>query len=578
MIEKFAVRRSAAIFAILLNLTFLSLTFGGPASAQQNSAAANTPVIGSSDTVTADPPVAHPNTKPCVVSLFSNLEFADFNIKPFDYAPPAECAGPWAKVILVLDFNETTGNQYDRTAEITIGNVNVYFGTTPEPSSTLGPTWHVERDLTEYSALLKSAQAGQANLGNLVNSTYTGIIYGNAEIEFYPADWFNPAPKTADVVLPLPDAPGGAVGLASTSSLLSQTFTLPENIERAYLDVIAQSQNVDEFWYTCSPNDLVAETENTCGNTGFRETEISIDGEPAGVAPVYPWIYTGGIDPFLWFPLPGVQTLNFVPYHVDLTPFAGVLSNGQTHTVAISVFNSDDYFSVTGTLLLYLDHGANKVTGEVTENTIGSGPNPKVTENFSTAGGNVIGTATVTSARQFTLAGYVKTSHGRVDTTVQQDFTFSNAQQYTITATVYAENINQTTTVESKTTTKDGFVVTEVDKDLSYPLVVDYSEVENADGTFSLPTTIQQKYNQNETVKLNGFPIYARSVSNSLAPTDTLEFDASFNFLGNEGQASSQEYVSFDSLGGCYSKKLTAANNVLTDISSGDGCGGGQHH
>ena len=573
MRERFVAQRWMVIFAVLL-----SSAFAGSAGAQQSSGAANQPVIGSSDTVTADPPVAHPNTKPCVVSLFSNLEFADFNIKPFDYAPLEKCAGPWAKVILVLDFNETTGNQFDRTAEITIGNVNVYFGTTPEPSSTLGPTWHVERDLTDYSALLKTAQAGQANLGNLVNATFTGIIYGNAEIEFYPADWFSPAPKTADVVLPLPDAPGGAVGLASTTSLLSQTFTLPENIERAYLDVIAQSQNVDEFWYTCSPNDLLAETENTCGNTGFRETEISIDGEPAGVAPVFPWIYTGGLDPFLWFPLPGVQTLNFVPYRVDLTPFAGVLSNGAAHTVSISVFNANNFFNATGTLLLYLDHGAGKVTGAVTENTIGSGPNPKVTENFSTAGGNVIGTATVTSARQFTLAGFVNTSHGRVDTTVQQDFTFSNTQQYTITATVFAENVNQTTTVESKTTTRDGFIATEVDKDFSYPLVVDLSEVENADGTFSLPTTIQQKYSENETVKVNGFPIYARSVSNSVAPTDTLEFDASFNFLGNEGQASSQDYVSFDSLGACYSKKLTAANNVLTGISSGGGCAGGEHH
>jgi hypothetical protein len=227
--------------------------------------------------------------------------------------------------------------------------------------------------------------------------------------------------------------------------------------------------------------------------------------------------------------------------------------------------------------LLYLDHGSKHVTGEVTENTLGSGPNPKVTEDFSTAGGNVLGTATVTSARQFTLAGYVQTSHGRVDTTVQQDFKFSNTQQYTITATVYTEDVQQTTEVDSKTMTREGFIVTEVDKNLSYPLTVDFSEVENADGTFSLPTTIEQKYSENETVRLNGFPVYVRSVSNSVAPTDTLEFDASFNFLGNQGQASSQDYVSFDSLGGCYSKKLTAANNVLTDISGGEGCGGATH-
>ncbi len=49
------------------------------------------------------------------------------------------------------------------------------------------------------------------------------------------------------------------------------------NTERVYLDVIAQSQSNDEFWYTCVPNDVASELES-CGNTGFRETEISIDG------------------------------------------------------------------------------------------------------------------------------------------------------------------------------------------------------------------------------------------------------------------------------------------------------------
>ena len=92
-------------------------------------------------------------------------------------------------------------------------------------------------------------------------------------------------------------ASGGTVALGSTSSTLSGTFTLPTNVEKAYLDVYSQSQSNDEFWYTCVANDVAAELEN-CGNTGFRETEITIDGKPAGVAPVSPWIFTGGIDPY----------------------------------------------------------------------------------------------------------------------------------------------------------------------------------------------------------------------------------------------------------------------------------------
>ena len=86
-----------------------------------------------------------------------------------------------------------------------------------------------------------------------------------------------------------------------------------------------------------------------CGNTAFRQVDVSIDGKPAGVAPVFPWIYTGGVDPGLWIPIPGVQTLNLLPYRVDLTPFAGVLSDGQQHTVGVTVFNAFEYFSTVAT-------------------------------------------------------------------------------------------------------------------------------------------------------------------------------------------------------------------------------------
>src|ERR1035437_6653829 len=38
----------------------------------------STAQIGSPNPVTAEPPVPRPHTKPCVVQLFQNLEFADF--------------------------------------------------------------------------------------------------------------------------------------------------------------------------------------------------------------------------------------------------------------------------------------------------------------------------------------------------------------------------------------------------------------------------------------------------------------------------------------------------------------------
>ncbi|HEV8183982.1 MAG TPA: peptide-N4-asparagine amidase, partial [Candidatus Angelobacter sp.] len=122
-------------------------------------------VIGSANTATADPPVPRPDTTPCVVTLFNNFAFADFAPKPFSFTPA--CPGPWAKVVLNADFSIQAGRQFDRTAEIWIGGVNVYFGTTSEPSRTVARSWHIERDLTDYSALFNSAQNGRVDLGNL---------------------------------------------------------------------------------------------------------------------------------------------------------------------------------------------------------------------------------------------------------------------------------------------------------------------------------------------------------------------------------------------------------------------------
>jgi hypothetical protein len=527
------------------------------------------PVVGSQNTVTADPPIPRPDEKPCVVPLYSGLQFADFSPKTYPFAPPVACAGPWDKVIFTADFNVTAGVQYDRTAQVFLGHVNLYYGTTPEPGNTLSPSWHVERDVTDYSALFQSAQVGEVDLGNLVNSTYTGVISGSATLEFYKSRHKDgdEGRKAPDSVYPLPNAPGGAVALNQTTDQLAETFTLPTNVERAYLDVITQSQSNDEFWYTCVPNDVASELQS-CGNTGFREAEISVDGQPAGVAPVYPWIFTGGIDPYLWFPLPGVQTLNFVPYRIDLTPFAGILSNGQPHTVAVSVFNADSYFLATATLLVFQDHGSSQVTGAVTGNTIGTGPAPSVVENLQTdSSGDVTGSVSVTSAREFHASGFVKTSHGRVDTDVHQTVNFSNLQNFNINATSYIQDIAQKTTVESRTITRDNRQIFATLQAFQYPLTLNISEIFAADGSLNLQTTSQQRF-KHDVVE----PFFASAVDNTVDSTDTLQFDSSFNVTGHTGQKSSQKYSYIDSRGGDYSCKLTAANNTLTSV--GEGCPG----
>jgi hypothetical protein len=527
--------------------------------------------IGSSNTVTADPLVPRPNQRPCIVPLFSNLQFEDFSIKDYQFTPPADCPGPWKAVVFTADFSVTAGQQFDRTAIVDLGFVNLYFGTTPEPRSSLAPSWHVERDVTDYSALFENSQTGHVILGNVVNSTFNGIISGNAALEFFPSDQGNSAlnRRTPDAVLPLtqPNGQGGTnepAFLVHATDQLATSLILPRNVERAFLDVITQSQIGDEFWYSCVPNDVASQLQS-CGNTAFREAEISVDGQPAGVAPVYPWIYTGGIDPFLWEPLPGVQTLNFVPYRVDLTPFAGVLSNGQPHTVAVSVFNADNFFSATATLLLFLDRDSQQVTGEVTQNTIGAGPSPVVNENLQTdSSGDVSGTVTVGSSRAFSVAGFVNTSRGRVDTTVEQTVNFNNAQNFTINASTFVQDITQNTTLNSRTTTRRGAVDFSTTETFEYPLTLNIAFQVAADGSSAQQTTASQEFK----VDVHE-PFFASSVSNKVDSTDTLNFSTSGAFTGNTGQKSSQDYSFANSRGQAYNCTLQAENSALTSATHG---------
>ena len=525
--------------------------------------------VGSANTVTADPNVTRPATTPCVVTLFTDAQFYDFNVENYTYTPPAACPGPWAKVILESDINLNAGIQYDRTANFWLGPTNIYFGTTAEPSA-IGPSWHVENDLTDYSSIFYTAQSGQADIGNTLCCGLTSTIYASASLEFYPLAQGQTAPLTANVVLPLSAGPsGGTVALNTSTDTLSGTFTMPTNIQTAYLDVYAQSQSSDEFWYTCVPNDVSTELQS-CGNTGFRETEITIDSQPAGVAPVYPWIFTGGIDPFLWLPIPGVQTLNFTPYRVNLTPFAGLLSNGQPHTVSLSVYNANNYFSATASLLLYEDSGSTQVTGAVTQNTLTAAPSPVVTENLNVQSTSIKGTVDVSSKRNFTISGYVNTSHGTVTTKVAQNITFDNHQYFSITGPQYLQDISQTSTVGSHTTVSQSGVPNIVyAQTYNFPLTVDITLAFLSNGNINQTTKADQTYKLTTSTTQSGAILYNSTLDNAAQHVDTLELDSSFNIIGNTGQSSAQQYNSYDSTGAAYNCDLAAAANLLTSFSSG---------
>lgn len=537
------------------------------------------PQVGSSNPVTAAPLVPRPHTKPCVVQLFSNIAFDNFTPATFSYTPPAGCPGPWAKVVFTADFTVTAGTQFDRTAAFYLGHANIFYGTTAEPRASLSPSWHVERDVTDLSAIFKSAQTGEANIGNFVGVyqgvNYNGIIYASAALEFYPASYRDRAPRTPNIVIPINGAGGDAGTLNTTTDTISQTVTLPQNVEQVYLDVIAQNQSNDEFFYLNVPNNETSNLESN-GGTAFREVEVTIDGKPAGVAPVYPWIFTGGIDPYLWEPIPGNQTLEFKPYRVNLTPFAGVLDDGNAHTVAISVYNADSYFLATANLLVYTGHRGGSMSGGLISDTLSAAPSPVVDENISynPTTSAYTGSIGVTSNRRFTISGYVNTPHGRVVTTVKQNVNFSNVQQFDVTPTVDGQDAVQDTTVDSWTTTQQGRLTTTKEQHFNYPLTVDYNYTANADGSADQTVSVKQGYHVRTADGLFNIPIYTSRTNEETTAQDKLVFNTDGTVVP-EGAQTTQTYRFRDNRGQCYGETLTAANQVLTGVKN-NGCGYGR--
>jgi hypothetical protein len=264
-----------------------------------------------------------------------------------------------------------------------------------------------------------------------------------------------------------------------------------------------------------------------------------------------------------------VQTLNFKPFRVPLTPFAGVLSNGAiAHQIALSVYGANGYFSVAGALMLYLDHGGSQVTGSITQNTLAASPSPTVTNNIVTNNGVTSGTLDTTSQRNFTITGSLVTSTGSQTYTVNQVSNFVNDQKFKISDTVYDQIIKQATntTVQTSLVQSGGTVNTAIT--LSYPLTVDYLETVQKNGNIAAHAIIGQDF-QKDVVFESGNTEYTTTLDDGIDTTDTLVFNSSGNFIGHHGQASTATYATTSSTAPCFTRTLTAANNVLTSAKTG---------
>jgi Peptide N-acetyl-beta-D-glucosaminyl asparaginase amidase A len=521
---------------------------------------------GYQDPVTALPPVSRPPTPHCSVTVMQH-DFANSYGQPYTgtVTPPADCPGPWAKVVLTWS-GSVAGRQYDRLAGVWIGGAEVLRTSTPEPDDD-GITWHVDKDITSFTPLLRGPQPLVADLGNIVNETYTGVYHMTLTLTYYQADRQHPAPSVADQVLPLSgDASPGWYSLSPGQSA-TRSVVFPRNLVHARLEVYARGGGCDEQWFDAVPTDLATQyPDYLCGGGPYREVQVSVDGRPAGLAQPYPVVYSGGIVPTLWRPIPAVDQFLTLPYDIDLTPFAGLLVDGRPHAITLTPYGAADTWTVDGTLFLDTDHHAARTSGALTGDTLTAAPQVSTTERPGDGGAAVH----VAATRDWFTQGYLDTSAGRITTRVQQHVAYRNDD--TVTGggqhQVVAQRDAGTTTVTTTTAPRYGAghgSVRSVQLAWSYPIDVDMSIPVYTDGNnYDLRGTVRQQRVLTDRTR-NG---PAGPWSPVALTDDTVRATGALARTGGTVVTSdgtgSETYAGTTDTGACYTRTLTADHGWLT--------------
>jgi hypothetical protein len=509
------------------------------------------------DPLTAAPAIVRPPTASCSVTVMQDFAFNSSvgqGVFNGTLTPPADCPGPWSKV--VLDFTgRVAGRQFDRLMNVWVGGAQVFQSSTPEPDPD-GITWHLEHDATRYSTLFAQAEPIKVELQNYVVGIYTGVIYGTLKVTYYQATPAYPAPEHADQVVGFPYA--DSAYFYGPGDVSSDSVTFPRNLTRAYLELYLKGNSCDEFWFGSQPDDY-AGPNGLCGGGAFREVQVSIDGQLAGIAWPYPFIFTGGVNPWLWRPMPAVNAFDMPPQVVDLTPYVGLLNDGQPHTVSLRVAHNGYYWGIGSDLLLYRDPVLAQTSGALTSRSIGPDAGETYGENLGSNGG----VFTTGASRHLTVSGYVDTSAGRVTTTVDQSFGFANKQELNLTN--FLENVTHDETIDTVTTTSGpgGTTVRRVSE--AYPIrmrsLFQVPEQGQKD-FFNLPAGVEQSLRRRTTVTVDGSQTFSSWLDDTVNASGLLSRTNGVTTLS--GGRNSEDYVASDSTGACYHHKLVAAQGWVT--------------
>ncbi|KAJ9153505.1 hypothetical protein P3X46_026934 [Hevea brasiliensis] len=523
-------------------------------------------------------PINVPKVKSCAYTVLQHDFGSTYGKSPVlaNYTPPSHCPSHHFSKI-VLEWNATCkGRQFDRIFGVWLGGVELLRSCTAEPRAT-GIFWSVQKDITRYYSLLvkNETQELAVYIGNIVDSTYTGVYHVNITLHFYPAeervryngDGLNNMKgahvSKPDLILPfsrnLPLNDGLWFEIENSTATQSKEFEIPQNVYRAVLEVYVSFHENDEFWYSNYPNEYIIANNLTGspGNGPFREVVVSLDGEIVGAIWPFTVIYTGGINPLLWRPITGIGSFNLPSYDIEITPLLGSLLDGKTHELGFSVTNALNVWYIDANLHLWLDHKSTKIKGKVSTH----GSKPLVFSSVSNFN-DLDGTFLSTAGRFISSKGWVKTSFGKISCRFSQHLSYNNSMEMGEDGNLQVMNqkINFNDTVSFRNLNSSVHLFRSV-KDFSFDLYSNFSDQGNGNSFYE--SNLKLGFNEKK-LKDAGFGFGTSSLKNLQSGQG---FIVVKNNLVVSGLGSTQQAYKYDDGKFCYFRNVSSSNyTIISDL------------
>lgn len=395
------------------------------------------------------------------------------------------------------------------------------------------------KDMSQYMSLWKQPQTIIFDLPNALDSTLTGKYNTTLTANFFNAPQ---ALTPADTIIPISarQATNGSkpsVFSIPGSQPASNVITnFPRNANRAIFSVSATGQGNEEFWWSNVLESNTA-TYNASSNatllgfSPFREVQILIDGQLAGVQWPFPVIFTGGVVPSFWTPMVGIDAFDLKEGEIDITPWLGVLCDGRPHNFTINVVGLVDNggttaslstgvnsnWQVTGKIFLWLDSSSSTTTGAAP--TVG-GVNPTISVSQSLAknatGFNDTLTYTTSVSRQLSISGSITTSSGTKTISWTQSLTHAD------NGVLSNQANNQLNTITTQGTDASSGGATTFSNAYSFPFFSNVTAATLSNGTIRLDASLSrtkiQTFTGQQPLLSNPLQLFA-----TLPPTQNLK-------------------------------------------------------